>query len=92
MGTQNNTSRFHNLSNFIPIFKFDTFMSLWMNSLIIYIQIYVLGEAHNFNPSSCSIFPYFQWVSEWEPNNCTSRFHNSGNFIPILKCDTSMSL
>jgi len=90
--TQNWTSRFHNLSNFIQILKFDTSMSLWMNSLIIYIQIYVFGEGHNFDPFSCSIFPYFQWVSEWEPKNCTSRFQNLSNFIPILKFDTSLSL
>jgi len=42
------------------------------------------------------VFPSFQRLSEWEPilrdfrigpQNWTSRFHNSGNFIPILKCE-----
>jgi len=34
MVTQNCSSRFHNLSYRIPIFMWDTSMSLWLNSLI----------------------------------------------------------
>jgi len=33
-GTQNCTSRFHNLSNWTPILKCDTSISLWLNSLM----------------------------------------------------------
>jgi len=86
------TSRFHNLSNCIPIYKWDTSLNLWLNSLTFDIKIYLLRETRNFNPFSCSIFRFFQWGPEWEPKICTSRFHNLSNCIPIYKWDTSLNL
>jgi len=57
METQNRTSAIHNFSYWIPILMWDTSMSLWLNSLIFYIQIFIIGEGHNFNPFSSFIFP-----------------------------------
>jgi len=57
---QNGTSRFHNFRCWTPILKCDTSMSLWLNSLICYIKIFIFYEDQNFNPFSYSIFPYFQ--------------------------------
>jgi len=64
IGTQNSTSKFHNLGNWIPILEIDTSMSLLLNSLMVYTKAYLLKEGQNFTPLSCSIFPYFQWFSE----------------------------
>jgi len=88
MGNQNCTSRFHNLSYCTPILMWDTSMSLWWNSLIIYIQIFLLKEGHNFNPFSCLIFQSFRMGTQ----TYTSRFRNLSNWTPILMWDTSMSL
>jgi len=65
-GTQNSTSKFHNFANWIPILEVDNSMSLWSNSLMVYIKIFVLKEGRNFTLLSCSIFPYFQWFPEYE--------------------------
>jgi len=86
------TSRFHNYSYGIPIYKWDTSLNLWLNSLTFYIQIYFLGEGRKFNPFSYSIFPNFQWGPEWAPKICTSRFHNLSYWTPIYKWDTSLNL
>jgi len=67
MGTQNCTSKFHNLSFWTPILKCDTFMSFELNYLMFCIEIFPFREVQNFDPFSCSIFSYFQWFSEWEP-------------------------
>jgi len=67
MGTQNCTSRFHNLSTYIPILTWDTSMNLWLNSLTIWIRLIRLIEGPNFDPFSCLIFAYFQWFSVYEP-------------------------
>jgi len=64
MRPQNCTSRFHNFSYRSPILKWDTSMSLWGNSLMVYIKMLLLNGGPIFNPFSCSIYPYFQWVSE----------------------------
>jgi len=64
IGTQNLTSKLHNFANWIPILEVDTSMTLWLNSLMIYIKIFVLEEGRNFTPFTCSIFPYFQWFPE----------------------------
>jgi len=91
MGTQKWTSSSHNLGKWIPILKWYTSMNLWWNTTIIYIQIFLIYKGQNFNPFSCSIFPYFQCfrmgTQKW-----TSNFHNLGKWIPILKWDTSMNL
>jgi len=92
MRTQIWISNFHNLGKWVPILKWDTSMNSWWNSLIICIQIFLLYEGQNFNPFSCSIFPYFQSLSEWEPKKGTFNFHNLGKWILILKWDTSMNL
>jgi len=55
-----------------------------------------LHGGHNFSPFSCSQFPYFVILAHFHvrnfrismafrmwPKNCTSRFHNLGNWIPI---------
>jgi len=63
-GTQNYTSKFYNLGNWIPILEFDTSMSLLLNFLMVYTKANLLKEAQNFTPLSCSIFPYFQWFPE----------------------------
>jgi len=65
--TQKLAFKFHNLGNWIPILKWDTSMSLWLNSLIYYIKMYLFKEGLNFYPFSCSIFLYFQWFPEQEP-------------------------
>jgi len=59
MGTQNSTSKFHNLGNLIPILEIDTSLNLWLNSLMIYTKMYLLKEGLHFNPFSCSVFRYF---------------------------------
>jgi len=51
-------------------------MSLWWNFLMFYIQIFLFNEGPNFNPFSCSIFPYFQSLSEWDPKNGSLTFIN----------------
>jgi len=55
-GAQNCTSTIHNLSYMVPIFKWDTSMNLWLNSLIFYIKILLFNEGQNFNPFSYLIF------------------------------------
>jgi len=92
MGTHNCTSRFRNLSYRIPILKWDTSMNLWLNFLIIFIKVYLLNEGKKFNPFSCSILSVISMVFRMGTQNCTSRFHNLGYCIPILKWDTSMNL
>jgi len=56
MGTQNCTSKFHSLSNWIPIYTWDTSMNLWLNSLLFYIQIFILKGGPSFDPFSSSNF------------------------------------
>jgi len=41
MRTENFTSKFHNLGNWIPIYTWDTSINLWMNFLLFYIQIFL---------------------------------------------------
>jgi len=53
MGTKICTSTIHNLGNMIPIFKWDTSMSLWLNYLIFYHKILRINEGKHFNPFSC---------------------------------------
>jgi len=84
------TSRFYNLSNWIPIKTWDTSMNLYLKSLINYIKIFVLSAVQIFNPFSCSDFSFFQWLSEWEPK--TAHPDDLSNWIPILSWDTSMNL
>jgi len=48
IGTKNWTSKFHNLIYWLPILKWDTSMNSWLNSLIIYIKIFLLKEGPNF--------------------------------------------
>jgi len=55
-----------------PDFDWHTSMNLWLNSLIFYIQIFLFKDGQNFNPFSCSIFPFFQWLSELEPKTALS--------------------
>jgi len=90
MGPKICTSRFHNLSNCIPIYKWDTSLKWWLNSLTFCIKIYLLSEGRNFNPFLCSILQYFQWGPEWEPKISTFRVHNLSYYIPIYKWDTSL--
>jgi len=56
MGTQNCTSKFHNLTYTIPILKWDAFMNMWIISLTYYIKSFLLREGQNFNPFTCLIF------------------------------------
>jgi len=91
MGTQNCTSRFHKFSNLIPISTWDTSMNLWLNSLIIHIQIIIFNEGQNCNQFSCSI-SVISMAVRMGTQNCTSRFHNFSYWSPILTCHTSMSL
>jgi len=85
-------SRSHNLSYCIPIYKWDTSLNLRLNSLMIYIKIYLLGDGWNFSPFPCSIFTYFQCGPKWESKIWASRSHNLSYCIPIYKWDTSLNL
>jgi len=54
--TQTCSSKFHNLSYLNPICKWDTYMSLWLKTLILYIKSFLFDEGQNFNPFTCLIF------------------------------------
>jgi len=89
MGTQNCTSKLHNLSCWIPILKCDTSTSLWLDSLIFCIKLLLLKEGQIFYPFSCSNFPSIQGLLEWEPKTALLE---PITLSPILKCDTSINL
>jgi len=67
MGTQNCTSKFHNLGSLISIFKRVTFTSLWLNSLIFYIKICLLNESQNFNPFHVRLFSISNGLQNGNP-------------------------
>jgi len=73
IATQNCTSKFYNLSNFIPILTCDTSMSLWLNSLMFYIKSFLFGGGHNFNPFSCSISLQMQRGRDAAHRHCGGR-------------------
>jgi len=56
IATQNCTFGFHNLGICIPILTWDISMNLWLNSLKLYIKIFLFKEGQPFNPFLCSIF------------------------------------
>jgi len=75
IGTQNCSSRFHNLSFWFPILMWDTSMSLWWNSLMFYIQIFLLKEGHILNPSGTVI----NWQISRGPRAISISFESGPN-------------
>jgi len=90
-GFQKGTQNYHNFANWIPILEGDTFMSLWLNSLMVYIKHFLLKKCQNFTPFHVRFFRISNGFQKGT-QNCASKFHNLSNSIPILTWDTSKNL